>query len=594
MFSSPSHPNYLTSTIPAAESLSSPDGQTETTSPNGTIDNGSNRRRRRQKTLPVDRAPMTPLGDITESSFLNAKNSIGQSNLPNQLLTPETTPPIKRIKKAPPAKDRLFQEGWRSTTSSSSSSSSLISATILQPSTVERPLSLPRRLFVRELTLACSASSRFYSRVDLCKYELQTYCSTATHDTYMIQESTGLRQSIPFSVTSCRQHSISAVGGEDGVVHVLDTDVQKAFQQPIMKLACHDNAIFDLSFSPTDTHLATASGDQTARIFDLERQQCTSILRPCEGHSLKQVKFLDTPTSRNPAVVATSTRGGTISLFDTRIGTDFSAESLPVAQIMRAQNPEKGRRATKSTQAKSVTALAFLDENRLLSAGEASGSIRVWDLRKCSLEKKYVQPASYTVGGDKDHGVTSIAVDYNGARVWTLSKSGALFGYPFGRMDGCEPMECIRDPRLKVDSFYVKLSVASEQAVHKAGLNGLYIACGSSENVVVVVPVSRRGCGDLTYMQPTTPRTGSKDDVLPRQRRVAASLVNGHSKEVTGVSWTCDGEIISIGDDMLVRRWKPHRDPSISERIRQAMRPRMDRNEIIPEDEMDGFAEYEM
>ncbi|KAK9240527.1 WD40-repeat-containing domain protein [Lipomyces kononenkoae] len=581
MFSSPLHPNYVLSTIPS-DSPSSPDCRAN-------VDNGNstNNRRRRQKTQPADRAPALALGDITDSSFLNAKCHHEQSS-PRQLLTPETTPPTKRAKKAT-AKDRSSScqdEGRHSTTS-------LLSAATLQASTVERPLSLPRRLFVRELTLGCSASRRFYSRVDFCKYELRSYCSIAAHDTYVIQESTGLRQSIPFSVTSCRQHSISAVGGEDGIVHVLDTDVRKAFQQPLMKLACHDNAIFDTSFSPTDTHLATASGDQTARIFDLQRQQCTSILRPCDGHSLKQVKFLDTPLSRNPAIVATSTRGGTISLFDTRIRTDSSAESLPVAQIMRAQNPEKGRRATKSTHARSVTSLAFLDENTLLSAGESSGSIREWDLRKTSLEKKYLQPVSQTVGGDKDHGVTSIAVDYYGARVWTLSKSGAVFAYPLGQTDGCEAMECIRDPQLKVDSFYVKLSVASEEAVHRAGLNGGYIACGSSENVVVVLPVSRRGCGDLTYMRMPS-RTGSKEDFVTRERRVAAALVNGHSKEVTGVSWTCDGEIISIGDDMLVRRWKPHRDISNSESIREAMRPRMGRKEIIPEDEMDGFAEYEM
>ncbi|KAK9331637.1 WD40-repeat-containing domain protein [Lipomyces starkeyi] len=579
MFSSPLHPNYPFGTISSIGSPSRPDVPPT----NGITSIGKeNNNRRRENTQLAGGVPVSPLGDITESSFLNAKCRYEQST-PKQLLTPDTTPPIKRIKREP--KPGSCQEGLYLT--------SLVSAAVLEPNAALRPFSLPRRLLVRELTLRCSASRRFYSRADFSKYELQTYCSTAVHDAYVIQELTGLRQSIPFSVTSCRQHSISAVGGEDGIVHVLDTDVNNSFQVPIMKLACHDNAIFDLSFSPTDTHLATASGDQTARIFDLQKQQCTSILRPCDSHSLKQVKFLDTPSSRNPAIMATSTRGGTISLFDTRVGNNFSAESFPVAQITRAQNPEKGRRATKSTHARSVTSVAFLDETTLLSAGEASGSVRVWDLRKTSLEKRYLQPTSQTSGGDKDHGVTSVGVDYGGARIWTMSKSGGLFAYSIGEMDGCEPMECIRDPQLKVDSFYVKLSVASEEAVQRAGLSSVYIACGSSENVVAVVPVSRRGCGDLTYMPTPRSKMGSKGDV-DRQRRVASALVNGHSKEVTGVSWTCNGEIISIGDDTLVRRWTPHRDSSNSERIREVMRPRMDRKEIIPEDEMDGFAEYDM
>ncbi|KAK9352046.1 WD40-repeat-containing domain protein [Lipomyces doorenjongii] len=581
MFSSPLHPNYPFGTISSIGSPSRSDAQPTRGNGITSIDKENNNRRG-QNTQPADGVPVSTLGDITESSFLNAKCRYEHST-PKQLLTPDTTPATKRVKRAP--KPRSCQDGLYST--------SVVSAAILEPNAALRPFSLPRRLFVRELSLRCSASRRFYSRADFSKYELQTYCSTAAHDAYVIQESTSLRQSIPFSVTSCRQHSISAVGGEDGIVHVLDTDVNNAFQLPIMKLACHDNAIFDLSFSPTDTHLATASGDQTARIFDLQKQQCTSILRPCDAHSLKQVKFLDTPSSRNPAIIATSTRGGTISLFDTRVGNNFSAESFPVAQITRAQNPEKGRRATKSTHARSVTSVAFLDETTLLSAGEASGSVRVWDLRKTSLEKRYLQPTSQTSGGDKNHGVTSIAVDYGGARIWTVSKSGGLFAYPIGEMDGSEPMECIRDPQLKIDSFYVKLSVASEEVVQRAGLSSVYIACGSSENVVVVLPVSRRGCGDLTYIPSPLSKMETKSDV-DRQRRVATTLVNGHSKEVTGVSWTCNGEIISIGDDMLVRRWKPHRDPSNAERIREVMRSRMDRNEIIPEDEMDGFAEYDV
>ncbi|KAK9248224.1 WD40-repeat-containing domain protein [Lipomyces tetrasporus] len=575
MFSSPLHPNYPLGTVSSNRSRSRREVQTAlgigiTTIDKENCDGG------RQKTHLAGGTPESPLGDITESSFLNARYRNEQSSTPKQLLTPDPTPPLKRHKKTRSPLEVNY-------------SNSLISSAVLQPGTALTPSSLPLRLFVREISLRPFGSRRFYSRADFSKYELQTYYSTAVDDAYAIQESTGLRHSIPFSVTSCRHHAVSAVGGEDGIVHILDTDAAgPAFQLPIMKLACHDNAIFDLSFSPTDTHLATASGDQTARIFDLQRQQCTSILRPCDAHSVKQVKFEDTPSSRNPAIIATSTRGGTISLFDTRVRKGGSAEIYPVAQIMRAQNPEKGRRATKSTPARSVTSLEFLDDTTLLSAGEASGSCRMWDLRKASLERKYLQPYAQTVGGDKDHGVTSIAVDFAGARLWTMSKSGGLFAYPLTGRDQCEPMECVRDPRLKVDSFYVKMSVASEEAIQNAGLNGRYIACGSSENAVVVVPLSRPGCDDLIYM-PSPRSKGSQYE----QKRVAAALVNGHSKEVTGVSWTCNGEIMSIGDDMLVRRWLPHRDPSKSERIREAMMPRRDRDEIIPEDEMDGYAVYD-
>jgi hypothetical protein len=217
MFSSPLHPNYPFGTISSIGSPTRPD--VPPTNGITSIDKENNNRRRENTQL-ADGVPVSPLGDITESSFLNAKCRYEQST-PKQLLTPDTTPPIKRVKREP--KPRSCQEGLYST--------SLVSAAILEPNTALRTFSLPRRLFVRELTLRCSASRRFYSRADFSKYELQTYCSTAVHDAYVIQELTGLRQSIPFSVTSCRQHSISAVGGEDGIVHVLDTDINNSFRK---------------------------------------------------------------------------------------------------------------------------------------------------------------------------------------------------------------------------------------------------------------------------------------------------------------------------------------------------------------------------
>ena len=69
----------------------------------------------------------------------------------------------------------------------------------------------------------------------------------------------------------------------------------------------------DLAFSSDDFLLATASGDQTARIIDMRTQQTTHVL---SGHtaSVKQVRF----QPGNEHVLATCSRDGSIQLWDMR------------------------------------------------------------------------------------------------------------------------------------------------------------------------------------------------------------------------------------------------------------------------------------
>lgn len=72
----------------------------------------------------------------------------------------------------------------------------------------------------------------------------------------------------------------------------------------------------DLSFSSDDLMLATASGDQTGHIFDVRTQQSTYVMGGSAGHqsSVKQVRF----QPGNDNVIATSSRDGTVRLWDLR------------------------------------------------------------------------------------------------------------------------------------------------------------------------------------------------------------------------------------------------------------------------------------
>ncbi|KAK9466382.1 WD40-repeat-containing domain protein [Lipomyces arxii] len=387
---------------------------------------------------------------------------------------------------------------------------------------------LSRRLFVRELE-----GRRFFSVADANRHDFGSWVSGASEDVNVVRSG-----KVPFAVASGKVNAVSAVADEGGHVTLFDVDTRKSLRKPLFEMACHSNAVFDVAFSDDDLLFATASGDQTGRVFDVQTQKCVAELQPCDGHSLKQISF-----AGSSSVIATTTRGGTVSLFDVRAGvrsgTRSSVEVLPVAQISRAHNPEKGRRAQSSVPARSVTALA-VDGSVLLTGGENGSSVRKWDVRTLSLEKRFARPVACTAD-DGLGGVTALKFDTVGSRVWSLTRSGVVAAYSPVFGDRADVLQTVSAEKLKVGSFYVKLDVASEMAVRAGGLSGGggAVACGSTDKCVVVFPESGRGVGGFA-----------------RPQSSATAFVGGHRTEVTAVSWTCEGQLISISDDVFARRWR--------------------------------------
>jgi len=60
---------------------------------------------------------------------------------------------------------------------------------------------------------------------------------------------------------------------------------------------CHDNAIFDISWSQDDMRLATASGDQTGKVFDIMSRRCIALFTGYHKTTLKKVVFKPGDTS---------------------------------------------------------------------------------------------------------------------------------------------------------------------------------------------------------------------------------------------------------------------------------------------------------
>ena len=254
----------------------------------------------------------------------------------------------------------------------------------------------------------------------------------------------------------------------------------------------HDNAIMDLTFSSDDALLATASGDQTSRIMDMQTQQSLYCL---SGHksSIKRVQFQSCSGNN---IVATCSRDGNVNLWDLRCpGSDSPVLHLPsnnrwnsnepilradrsfvaaMAENMERQpvpddDPKtvrptmryasvfntirsahggirlglKSQTKTKIEQARgreevSVTSLAFLRggrEHMFVTASEADATVKLWDMRNAyntRLAQSFPVSSTKQPSNHQRHrrfGLTSLVFSGDGARLYTLCRDHTVYTY---------------------------------------------------------------------------------------------------------------------------------------------------------------------
>ncbi|KAI9801569.1 MAG: hypothetical protein M1825_003248 [Sarcosagium campestre] len=226
--------------------------------------------------------------------------------------------------------------------------------------------------------------------------------------------------------------------------------------------------------------------------------------------------------------------------------------------------------------------------------------------------------------GYRQFGVNSLSLSGDGARVYSLCRDNTIYAYstdhlvlgpapefnsPPGRprsfnvsgKDGLGPIYGFRHPQLHATTFYVKSSL-------RPATDGKseMLAVGSSDGCAVLFPTDERllkaqrplssthdtrissssfsssvssSLSSATSTLRTSPRTrrsgiapksgssvcsggvarNTQDDGIPIYGGGTA-LVRGHTKEVAGVSWTTEGELVTVGDDFLVRCWREGTD----------------------------------
>lgn len=134
-------------------------------------------------------------------------------------------------------------------------------------------------------------------------------------------------------------NTLTAIGDEEGRVRLLESgwNGKPTFNNPYLSFRVHTNAIIDMCFTEDDTFLATASGDSTARVVDMTTQTTVGVFGN-HAASLKQVRFQ--PGANNKSVLATSSRDGSVQLWDLRCtGRDGPVNEVSLDLSFKMSHP---------------------------------------------------------------------------------------------------------------------------------------------------------------------------------------------------------------------------------------------------------------
>ncbi|NXG54574.1 DTL protein, partial [Hemiprocne comata] len=339
-----------------------------------------------------------------------------------------------------------------------------------------------------------------------------------------------------FSAAPNLEH-VLAVANEEGFVRLYDTEAQATSKLIFKEWQAHSNAVFDLAWVPGEHKIVTASGDQTAKVWDVRASELLGI---CKGHqcSLKSVAF----SRFEKAVFCTGGRDGNIMVWDTRCNKKdgFYRQVNQISgahNVVDKQTPSKPKKKRQNLRGlapvvdfqQSVTVVLLQDEHTLISAGAVDGVIKVWDLRKnyAAHRQDPVPFKSFCYPGTSTRklGYSSLVLDSTGANLFANCTDDCIYMFN---------MTSLRTTPVAVFSghqnstFYIKSSTSPDDQ---------FLVSGSSDCNAYIWKVS----------EPSLP---------PR-------ILLGHSQEVTSIAW-CPSDFTKIAtcsDDNTVRIWRLQRCP---------------------------------
>ncbi|KAM9297604.1 denticleless protein homolog [Morus bassanus] len=339
-----------------------------------------------------------------------------------------------------------------------------------------------------------------------------------------------------FSAAPNLEH-VLAVANEEGFVRLYDTEAQTTSKLIFKEWQAHSNAVFDLAWVPGEHRIVTASGDQTAKVWDVIAGELLGI---CKGHqcSLKSVAF----SRFEKAVFCSGGRDGNIMVWDTRCNKrdGFYRQVNQISgahNVVDKQTPSKLKKKRQNLKGfaplvdfqQSVTVVLLQDEHTLISAGAVDGVIKVWDLRKnyAAYRQDPVPFKSFCYPGTSTRklGYSSLVLDSTGANLFANCTDDSIYMF---NMTSLRTIPVAVFSGHQNSTFYIKSSTSPDDQ---------FLVSGSSDCNAYIWKVS----------EPSLP---------PR-------ILLGHSQEVTSIAW-CPSDFTKIAtcsDDNTVRIWRLRRRP---------------------------------
>ncbi|XP_022741170.1 denticleless protein homolog [Durio zibethinus] len=334
----------------------------------------------------------------------------------------------------------------------------------------------------------------------------------------------------PLAISFCKASKNShvfAVSDEVGYVSLFDSrrklssvasHQENAAKARISDWVAHENAIFDVCWIKEDSHILTASGDQTIKVWDVQERKCSGVLMLHTG----SVKCLSSHPTNSDLVVSGS-RDGSFAIWDLRCKINSRSRCdevcLPSTSMVKGAHPSsqarRGRRG--KAAAASITSVLYLkDEVSIATAGAADSVVKFWDTRNL---KSHVAKACPHPESSSKKGISSLSQDLKGVFLTASCMDNRIYLYNVLQLDK-GPMHTFSG--CQIESFYVK-SVISPDSDH--------ILSGSSDGNAHIWKVNK------PQMEPI--------------------ILKSHHGEVTAVDWCPSeiGKIATTADDFTVRIW---------------------------------------
>ncbi|KAE8689349.1 hypothetical protein F3Y22_tig00110940pilonHSYRG00421 [Hibiscus syriacus] len=360
----------------------------------------------------------------------------------------------------------------------------------------------------------------------------------------------------PLAISFCKANKNShvfAVSDELGYVSLFDSNrkispaaahQENTEKARISEWVAHENAIFDVCWIKDDSHILTASGDQTIKVWDAQEKKCTGVLILHTG----SVKCLSSHPTNSDLFVSGS-RDGSFAIWDLRCKINSRSRSdevcLPPTTLVKGAHPSsqarRGRRGKAAVA--SITSVLYLKDGiSIATAGAADSVVKFWDTRNL---KSHVTQACPQPEAASKKGISSLSQDSRGVFLTASCMDNRVYLYNILQLDK-GPMHTFSG--CQIESFYVKSAISPDAD---------YILSGSSNGNSHIWKVNK-----------------------PQEEPI---ILKNHLGEVTAVDW-CPSEIgkmATTADDFTVRIWNIQANHCSSSRSPSSIRTSTESRKLL-------------